>query len=83
MKIAWDDIERSTIQGTFIVNGKSIAVDKAAIGVWWKHPDAIFNTKAPDDPHSDKVDFVLAGWELPGENPDDLGLAFQSAPPPE
>lgn len=83
MKVAWDDIERTTAEGIFIVRGKSIAVGKAALEVWRKHPDAVYDTKTPDDPRRDRVDFVLANWELPDQNRNDLGLAYQSAPPPE
>ena len=83
LKISWNDVERATTEGIFIVDGKSIAIDNTAIELWRKHPNTIFETKSPDAPNTDRVDFLLADPDPADEDRKDLGIAFQSCPPQE
>ncbi|WP_339151210.1 hypothetical protein WGT02_25170 (plasmid) [Rhizobium sp. T1470] len=76
MKVTWDDIERATIEGVFIVHGRSIGVSGTAIDVWKRHPEAVFNTSVPTDRNTDTIDLVLSDFELPGEEQDKVAQPY-------
>ena len=69
LKIKWDDVERTTIDGIFIVGGKSVLVSKSAIDVWRRRPDATFNTRTPLGDFDEKIDLVLWDQENPPSKP--------------
>jgi len=80
MKLTWDDIERATIEGVFIVRGKSVWVGQAALDVWRDHPEAIFDTVIPGPGSDQAADLVLAGSDLMGDDRDDVTQTYLRSP---
>jgi hypothetical protein len=80
MKLTWDDIERATIEGIFIVRGKSVWVGQSALDVWRDHPEAIFDAIAPEQGGDRAADLVLTSFDLPGEDRDDVTQTYLRSP---
>jgi hypothetical protein len=81
MKLTWDDIERATIEGIFIVRGKSVWVGQTALDIWRDHPEAVFDTVVPEvGKNREATDLVLAGFTLPGRQQEDVAQTYLRSP---